>query len=103
MLQHTRWESIPDTLLSTCTKNHSSTLRMLPVQHKLAIIRPVHLLVQLNPSILHILPSPKPVVRARRRQLSSRLDMAGEGAGKGLSYPAQGVGEQDVGDWEIGA
>ena len=29
--------------------------------------------------------------------------MAGEGAGKGVPQAAEGVGEEDVGDWEVGA
>ena len=29
--------------------------------------------------------------------------MAGEGAGNSISDFAEGVGEEDVGDWEVGA
>ena len=73
------------------------------IRQRLAIGRPTRLRVKLNPPILHvILPSPKPIVRALR-QPHSRLDMAGEGAGNGISDFAEGVGEEDVGDWEVGA
>ena len=70
-----------------------------PCKHGLTIRRPARL-IELNPSILRILPPCKPVIRALRQPSPWRF---AEGTGKGLSDFAEGVGEQDVGDWEIGA
>ena len=80
---------------------HSSTLCQVvrPVQHGLTIRRPARL-IQLDPSILRILPPSKPVVRALRQPSPWSFV---EGAGKGLSDFAEGVGKEDVGDWEVGA
>lgn len=75
---------------------------MLRAQHRLAVSRPAHLLIQLDPPILHILAPSKPVARVRR-QLAPRLEVAGEGAGEGVPQTAEGVGEEDVGDGQVGA
>ena len=69
------------------------------MQHGFTIRRPARLLIQLDPPIIHVLAPREPVVRALGQSSSARL----EGAGKGLSDPAEGVGEEDVGDWEVGA
>ena len=69
-----------------------------PMQHGFTIRRPARLLIQLNPPIIHVLAPREPIVRALGQSSSSRL----KGAGKGLSDPAEGVGEEDVGDWEVG-
>ena len=76
---------------------HSTALGF-GVEHGLAVSRPARLLIELDPPILHILPARKPVV-GTLRQPSSRPEMAGECA----PQAAEGVGEEDVGDWEVGA
>ena len=69
------------------------------MQHGLAIRRPARL-IELDPPILRILPPSEPVIRALRQPPPRSFV---KGAGEGLSDLAEGVGEEDVGDWEVGA
>ena len=69
------------------------------MEHRSAINRPAHLLIQLDPPILHVLAASEPMIRALRQPAFSGL----ERAGKAMSYPAEGIREQDVGDRQVGA
>lgn len=71
---------------------------MLRAQHGLAVGRPAHLLVELDPAILHVLHAAEAVARVGG-ELAPGLEVAGEG----VPQTAEGVGEEDVGDGEVGA
>lgn len=75
---------------------------MLRAQHGLAVGGPAHLLVELDPAILHVLHAAEAVARVGG-ELAPGLEVAGEGAGEGVPQTAEGVGEEDVGDGEVGA
>lgn len=86
---------------------HLNLRVLLRAEHRLAIRRPANLRIELDPSILDILPAAaagESVLARVGRQLAAAAEGAaprpgGEGAGEeGVAQAAEGVGEEDVGD-----